>query len=434
MMENDVLTHSHNTAARITRPTIGRFVATFGFAWLMIGLFTGTIVLVVLVRWLVNLLHHWGLGQTAENRTLMLVILLFIVGSFILTRSVVRHLFRMESPRWRRVTLGSLIVPGVLSLWAWSNPTRVLASLAGSESSSLGSLGGPQFIFGSYPDADRLAQLKREGVTTIVSLQHPAVLVELEGIKDERETAERLGLRFVQAPMLPWVSDNSQALATVRQIAESKSGKFYIHCGLGRDRVNVAKRVVESVIDSTHARVMAGDVQEALGFEQRAATAPFERGKLLDLAPGVWLIPFPNPAEMHGFILQGRAGHVFMLLDPRDTLEQRWRRLAEGQFNEYVIPFTYVPFAPGDTATATKVAALIHAQKGPATVIVPSTTWGDPAQSVTSRATAAMLKAFGRIPADAAPRLVPPASALHESTLEMQEATHAAKRKTGRRA
>lgn len=438
-MDNDVAVHGSSTIQRITRPTVGRFLATFGFAWLMIGLFTGTVVLVLLVRWLVNLLQHWGLGQTAQNRALIGLILLFIAGSFFLTRAVVRRLFRMESPRWRRITLAALVVPGGLSLWAWSNPTRVLASLAGSESSTLGTAGGPQFIFGSYPDENRLRELKRQGVTTIVSLQHPAVLVELQGIRAERDEAARLGLKFVQAPMLPWVSDNSDALATIRQIALSPSGKFYIHCGLGRDRVNIAKRVVEAVTDSTHGRVVASTgLQEALGFEARAET-PFERGKLVNAGSGIWVVPFPNAAEMHGYILQGHAGHVFLLLDPRDTLQERWRSSAEQLLHEYVVPYTFISFAAGDSARAPAIAAQIRATPRPVTVIVPATSWGDPAEQVSSRAAGAILKALGAIPATATPRFVVPDSTLHERTIEMLQAARrsspptAEKRKTGRR-
>lgn len=396
---------SYPTAFHIERPTLTRFIATFGFAWLMVGLFTGTLVLVLLIRWLVGLLHHWGWGQTAQNRVLIGTIVVFIVASFMLTRAIVRRLFRMTSVRARRGALASLVVPGALAMWAWSNPSKLLAGLAGGGADVTLAMagGGPQFQFGAYPDEARLRELKAEGVRTIVSLQHPAVLVELQGINDERDAAAKLGLHFIQIPMLPWVSDNTAALERIRQLALHGRGKYYIHCGLGRDRVNIAKRVIEALQDSTNARVLDAGVVAANGFENRKE--PFERGKLFQMAPQTWLIPYPNGPEMHGFILQGRPGHVFLMLNPADTLQARWIAEAEAELRDYAVPFTYLPFAPKDTVRAAAIAAQLKAQRPPLTIIVPGTSWTEPSKSVSSVAAAVVFHIFGAIPDSAHPAL-----------------------------
>ena len=402
---------TYTTANHIERPTLARFAATFGFAWVMVGLFTGTLVLVVLIRWLLELLHHWGWGQTAKNRALMGVILLFVIGSFMLTRALVRRLFRMSSARARQGTLAALVVPGALAMWAWSNPSKMLASLAGGGvESTLAMAGGPEFEFGAYPDEAKLRELKAEGVRTIVSLQHPAVLVEVEGIKAEREAAAKLGLHFIQDPMLPWVSDNAAALEQIRQLALHGKGKYYIHCGLGRDRVNVARRLIEALKDSTHAKVTnTAGVLAANGFEDR--TEPFQRGKLFRLAPQTWLIPYPNEAEMHGFVLQGRPGHVYLMLDPADTLQARWLAEADTELREYAVPFTYVPFAPKDSVRAAAIVSQMKAQRPPVTIIVPATSWTVPTKDVSSVAAEVVLRGFGAIPATAHPTLSVPGGA-----------------------
>src|SRR2546423_15134814 len=95
---------------RIRPPSVGRFFATFGYAWLMIGLFTGTLVLVVAVRGIIDLIQRFGWGQTAQDRVLIGVIGLFIVLSFILARAVVRSLYRQPA-RTRRIALGALAIP-----------------------------------------------------------------------------------------------------------------------------------------------------------------------------------------------------------------------------------------------------------------------------------------------------------------------------------
>lgn len=360
--------------ARLNQPSTTRFFATFGYAWFVIGLFGGTLVLVFAVRGILDILHRMGWGQAAQNRLFMLVILSFVIGSFLLARRVVRGLYR-QTPRTRMAALVALGIPALLSGYAWSNPTRFLAGLAGTEGSSLSLAGGPSFVFGSYPDDQRLRELKAQGVTAIVSLQSPAVLVEISGISSERKSAALAGIQFIEAPMLPWVSDNTESLEKIRQLALHGKGTYYVHCGLGRDRVNIAKRVIESLQPQSQARLAAGsDLKKAEGFETR--TDPFERGMLMKVSDGAWVIPYPNKEEFYGFILQGRPGHVFLVLDPADSLHRGWIADAEKQMKQYAVPYSFIPYPglKGDTSTAA-VLAQVRAKKPPFTVIVPKTAW-----------------------------------------------------------
>ncbi|MEO7457476.1 MAG: hypothetical protein ABIY52_14520 [Gemmatimonadaceae bacterium] len=377
---------------RYSKPSATKFFATFGYAWFTIGLFTGTLVLVLAVRGILNVLHRLGWGQVAQNRLFMVVIVLFVVGSFMLARRVVRMLYRLR-PGTRKAALVALAVPALLSGYAWSNPTKFLAGFAGTESSSLAMAGGPNFMFGSYPDDAHLRELKAKGVTAVVSLQSPAVVVEISGINEERKSAERAGLQFIEAPMLPWVSDNTESLEKIKQLALTGKGTYYVHCGLGRDRVNIAKRVIESLQSETHARVASTtDLKHAIGFERR--TEPFERGMPMKVQDGVWVVPFLNKEEFYGFILQGQPGHVILALNPADSVQRLWIADAEKQFRQYAVSYTAIayPRAAGDTSTAA-VMALVKAQKPPFTVIVPKTTFsvGDPKDPVAR----AIGKAFG---------------------------------------
>jgi len=372
------------------------FLATFAYAWLMIGLFTGTLVLVVFVRGIIGAVHGIGLGDNAENRVLMGVIVAFIAVSFMVTRAVVRRLYRTESVRTRRIALGALILPAALSMWAWSNPTALLARIAGSTASTIAMRGGPEFVFGPYPDANRLAELKRQGVTTIISLQHPSVVVELQGIRDEKENTAKLGLQLIHAPMLPWVSDNQASLDRIREIARTGHGKFYVHCGLGRDRVNVVKRVIESMSGANNMRLAnAADLRSAKGLEQR--TQPFQRGRLFQLRPGVWLVPMPNRSELSD-ILFGAEGRVLLVLDPQDTAQQAWAKDAQQQLRAYVIPNALVAFDDKDAADDERVALLanrIQSEKGRVTVVVPRTPFGSGTKERQTAVAVALLRYFG---------------------------------------
>lgn len=362
------------TAARVRPPSPARFLATFVYAWLVIGLFTGTLVLVVAVRGILSVIERLGFDQAAQNRTFMLVILLFVVGSFLLARAVVRSVYR-RPPRTRMAVLVLLAVPALLSLVAWSNPMRFLAGIAGAKSTSLSTNRGAKFIFGSYPDDQRIRELKAQGVTALVSLQSPRVVVEISGINEERNAAARAGLKMIEAPMLPWVSDNTESLELIRQLALSRTGTYYVHCGLGRDRVNIAKRVIESTEAQGHVQLaVAGDLKHALGFESR--TQPFERGQLYRLAAGAWMIPLPNDAEFYGFILQGQPANIVLALDSTDVEQRAWLTKARAQMTQYAVRNSFIQYPPHMTpAEAAALATRIQHETLPFTVILPRTTF-----------------------------------------------------------
>ena len=371
------------TRMRYIKPSTAQFFATFGYAWFTIGLFTGTLVLVLAVRGILDVLQRLGWEQSAQNRLLVGVIVLFIAVSFLLARRVVRFLYR-QTTTTRRLLLVGLAVPAALSMYAWSNPTRFLASFAGTVGSSFSMKNGPTFMFGSYPDEDRLRELKKQGVTSVVSLQSPAVLVEISGIREERGAAAREGLAFIEAPMLPWVSDNTESLEKIKQLALHGKGTYYVHCGLGRDRVNIAKRVIEALEPQSSAHVASSnDIKSAAGFERR--TEMFERGMPMKVKEGFWVIPYLNEAEFYGFILQGQPGHLVVILDPTNPEQRGWLANAEKKMKQYAVAYSTMPYPATARDTSTKaILAKLRSFTGPITVIVPSMTTGlgDPVDPV----------------------------------------------------
>jgi hypothetical protein len=310
-----------------------------------------------------------GWEQSSQDHVLIVVIMLYLVLSLLLTRWIVGVMFRARSrnTRWGIAAVLTLLAAG--TAWEWSNPAKLLAGIAGGGNGGTFSVaGGPQFVFGAYPDESRLEQLKKQGVTAVISLQHPGVVIEREGISAERDAAEKLHLEFIQAPMLPWVSDNEASLEKLRLIARTGKGVFYVHCGLGRDRVNVAKRVIEAEGKKI---ALSSDIKAATGFADRPM--PFERGSLAHIDHGKWLIPYPNQHEMFGFVLGGQAGSVVSLLDPVDPQQAAWNSQMEKLFKNYAIPFTMRPLVKSDAAKALDIAREVHDMPEPVTVIVPFT-------------------------------------------------------------
>lgn len=346
-----------------------RHLAVFLYVWLMLGFFSGTLLLVGPVRWITAYFRREG-SASAENIAMLGVIVLFVIVSAALAWLAVRQMGRFRS------RVAALSVPVVLTcaalgcLYLWTNPA-MMAGVAGGASGSVTVDGGAEFVFGPYPDRARLESLKSENYTAVVSLQHPAVLpFEPPGIAAEQQTAAEIGLTFIHAPMLPWISANDESLERIRTLAREGRGRYYVHCGLGRDRANVVKRMLER----EGASVAAGDgYKNARTFALRHAEGnkPMERGRLMPLADDVFLIPYPNKHEMFGNMLSGQVSHVLVLLDPEDDEQAPWIAEARQRFTEFHVPHAFETLHAGDDASARRLVAMARELPRPLVVIVP---------------------------------------------------------------
>lgn len=368
------MTDMTNTNTTETTPPRRSWLVSTGqlcYFWLMIGFTMGTIILLWPVRWLTEALQRAGATQRTENLYVIGLVLAYVIVSFLIARRIQKYVrgCATRSVRWR--VIAAVTACALLTAWAWRNPSMMLASAAGGrEIGSLTTGRGAKFEFGSYPDSARLAELKKQGVTTIISLQDPNIPVEREGVEAEKKLVRQLGLKLVSAPMLPWFSENTESLNKIRGIVAEESGHYYVHCGLGRDRVNMVKRVIESMGGRA---VAAEGLREALGFEGREND--FHHGSLISLAPGVWLTPYPEKEELYGCFLEGRPGRVVLLLDstsaPQDSLLRQARKL----FTSYGVPFVELPLR--DAKRAGAVADSVRRLGSPVTVIAYRTPWHD---------------------------------------------------------
>lgn len=360
----------------------GAVLLTFLYMWLMVGLFAGTAVLLGPVQWVTSALEAAGGSQSGEDLVLKGLILAYMVMSVLASRWLVQRMYRSQR---RPVRLGIPMVATVLaglSLWGWTNPGRMLAHVAGGTETELTLESGAQFLFGPYPDRARLAELKEQGVTAVVSLQHPAVPIEVPGIRAERIAAAELGLTFIHAPMLPWVSENEASLEMIRELVREGRGTYYIHCGLGRDRANMVRHLIERTGVPTNS---ATGAYAALRFEDRARqheegevpSPGFERGLLTKLEPDVWLVPHPNHRELFGYMLAGQVEHVVTLLDPSDPEQAAWLEDQRRVFRQQGVTLTVATLRAGETERARQIVEFVRSLPRPVAVVAPRTTWSD---------------------------------------------------------
>jgi len=309
-------------------------IAIFLFVWLLTGFSLGTVTLLGPVRWVVNFSKSMEFSQSTEDLLLKVVILLFVLISFYLSLLITRLLAHKFSGLKKAVAFITLIIITSGFVWVWMHP-QLIQFERGEISEE--SYGNAQFVFGPYPTQDDLIKLKSEGFTAVISLLHPAVIpFEPKLISDEEDAAKKVGLQLIQAPMLPWVSENKSAIEKIKSIADKDRGKYYVHCYLGKDRVNVVKRIIQQY---SAANITADDSL------QRKLTdlGAFERGEIIELDKDVYLTPFPTDDEYFGYILNGYFQKVVSLLNPKNPEDTMWIHREEKICRTNLMPYELLP-------------------------------------------------------------------------------------------
>lgn len=312
-------------------------IVLFLLLWLFTGFALGTATLLGPVRWVVSEARDRGFSEGIENALVIVLIALLVVVSLGLARAATFRVLKTETPavRWGLPTGMAALAAAALALLL--NP-KVLNGATGPTTDTTNAT----FTFGSYPTHAELRQLKREGYAGVISLLHPAVTpFEPKLLRDEQAAGRAVGIAIISIPMLPWISQNGEALERIRAIAENPKGRYYVHCYLGKDRVNVVKRLV-----SQHANTHDSEPTDARSL---ADVAAFERGPVVELSQGVYLTPFPTDEEYMGYVVAAGVKQVVSLMDTTDAEALERVRTERHLLSTYRIPLREFPVLDATT-------------------------------------------------------------------------------------
>ncbi len=328
------------------------------FIGLLAGFVLGTGTLLGPIQWAAGLARERGWTPNTEDslvRAFMvaLVVLTFIVG-LLLTSIIVNS-------RKKHIKLGLPLLLMLFfagTLYMWLTPGMLNKPDILQDSSKY------QFTVGSYPDKKRLRELKRRGYTSVISLLHPAVVpFEPKLLADEQKAVSEAGLELIHMPMLPWISENKEALEQMSELARSGKGRYYIHCYLGKDRVNVARNVIKAA----GGNIKAGHGKYTSRHRHLADRKKFERGPILSPDKGLHVTPHPTDEEYLVAILVDDVRNVISLLDS-ERLAAREHRLLE----QYHVNFHHIPISIEEYNPKLALAAAQKAWRMPRPLVVHS--------------------------------------------------------------
>lgn len=323
----------------------------------MVGFTLGTITLIGPVRWVTQALRMVGAGETWERLFVLPMIVALVAVTVKVSWMLAARVLKEQTLQRRAVIPGAVTLVTLATLWVWFTPS-ILTRGAVTET-----LEGTVFTFGPYPDEETLQRLKDHGYTDVVSLLHPAVIpFEPVLLAKERVAAAAVGINLLHAPMLPWIGNNEESLELIRNLARNAIGKYYIHCYLGRDRIGVARRIIEA-----EARGLVAPLAPGVAL---ASVDHLERGPVKQLDPGVFLIPYPTDEEFLSFLLGGDIEHVVSLLDPDNENDVQWLEHDRDLFDLHDLPYSNMPVPgyPYDAALALAVARQVRSLPRPVVI------------------------------------------------------------------
>jgi protein tyrosine phosphatase (PTP) superfamily phosphohydrolase (DUF442 family) len=320
-------------------------ILIFAALWLMIAFPLGLYTLLVgPSKWLAAaaLHHHWS--EALANGTQKGIILLWIIVSFVIA-ALTTKLFLTKKGIYRPVLFSLLLClfGGSVYLFAfhpeiyvkWSGSTMINES-----QKTTGRMGNEmEFTIGSYPDADKIALLKSEGYTAIITLMSELVVpAEPKLLHEEKENTEKAGISLIHIPMLPWVSSNSKAQEQIRELLKTGHGKYYVHCYLGRDRVNIFRKM----ITDNAPRIK---LQATTSLRKIEHIRQLERGRYYKINNNVYITPLPTNEEFLGYIVNGNFKTVVSILDEKIPENKPWIEKEKKILKTYNVGYVNLPYS-----------------------------------------------------------------------------------------
>lgn len=330
----------------------------FLWHWLLSGFLLGTLTLMGPVRWTTDRMRAAGWSGAAEKSAVLFFIAILGVVSVFLALRLARLTMDAKG-RAARLGLPALSLAMFLgALWAWMTPGLMTDASARTVEESYS---WSEFVFGPYPEKARLVELKKDGYTAVISLLSMAV-VPFEPVlfAREQEAAKEAGIELIHIPMLPWVSSNDHVTEELKKLERRGPGKYYVHCYLGKDRVNVFKTMLSATIGGAKATSL-----DPASIRLISDRDSFERGKITTLSRDVYFTPYPTDEEFFAYILNGTVKSVVSLLNPGNPEDVKWIDKEKVIAGKYGLNFVNYPWKALDKPGRAKAVREIKKMEKP---------------------------------------------------------------------
>jgi len=315
----------------------------FLYLWLCVGFPLGLWVLLAgPSKWLAEYSHSTNMEISKENILGKLIIIVFAIVAFMLALFFHRFIKQSKNKTGKWFMSGILTLILLSSVYIFSfNPQWLISySREISTKKQEDKYNNLEFVYGSYPNEEMIKSLKEQGYDGIISLLNEMVIpAEPALMKDENELTKKYGIKLINMPMMPWVSKNEKTLQDAKKFIENEKGLYYVHCYLGRDRVNIFKSVAKKfgVKNSSEKNLTTRKIEDQ---------PTWTRGNYYKLEEGVYLTPYPTDDEFMMFVLNDYFKTVISLLDNNVAENQLWITKEKKLLTNYSMNYIHYPLVP----------------------------------------------------------------------------------------
>lgn len=293
-------------------------------------------------KWLAEYAHATDMEISQENIYGKLIIVVYLIVSFLLAFFLYKFIKSSKNTPLKWFITGTATLILLVSVYIFSfNPQWLISysgsNLAKSTTNKADKYQHLEFVYGSYPNEEMIQSLKEEGYDGIISLLHEKVIpAEPALMNDEKKLGDKYGIKIVNFPMMPWVSENGETLQKAKKFIENEKGLYYVHCYLGRDRVNIFKAAAKKfgAITKSEKNTTIRKIEESHAWA---------RGEFYKLEEGVYLTPYPTDDEFMMYVLNGHFKTVVSLLNNKVEDNQKWIVKEQQLLKDYSINYVHFP-------------------------------------------------------------------------------------------
>ncbi|MCF6136931.1 hypothetical protein [Pseudalkalibacillus berkeleyi] len=289
------------------------FLSTFGFAG---GGYFLLFLIVPFEEWLVGL----GSDQDQIDAILKYFVYGWVIFGFIVSFLYYRFILHKKKMKLAYLFVAFTIINASFVFYLFMNTNSAIVAMSRGEVEQT----TEQLTFGPYPDEQALIDLKKQGYDGVITLLSPTIIFEKELLEDEIEYGEEVGLNIHSFPMLPWVGDNTKSIdGIVELLKENPNKRYYVHCYLGKHRVDLIKQTILKKLGETNA---SDEDKERIFLQSK-----FERGNVYTFKnESIILGPFPTDEEWFK-LLRLNVEELITFLDEDSKFYKQEKKIAEEQ-------------------------------------------------------------------------------------------------------
>jgi hypothetical protein len=316
------------------------FLFTFGFAG---GVLYLLLFLVPFEQWLVSL----DVSQNTIDMVLSVMVGLWILLGLIATAVYDRTLLSRRRPlAGIAIACLSLAAAGVIFFFLLDQDFMAAAGQLG----QLSAVADERISYGPYPDEQKIAELQDAGYDGVIALLSPKIPFERVLLEEEIQHGRDAGIPVYSEPMLPWIGGNQKSFEEIEKLVAQKDKQFYIHCYLGKHRVDLVRQELGKAKDPTQREVSLPD--------------GFDRGRVVSFDDEhVILGPYPTDEEWFEYVLRRDVKEIISTLDPDNPDDRPWIEKESKITEENDVKFTLKPLDPASPDPAAVEAIARHADK-----------------------------------------------------------------------